>query len=248
MGEWEDHVEAWSHPPIDDVGYFASEDLLDLPDQELRQIIEGMRITRYTGWRNHKNLWRSQLGLDSTVGKDVMDFGCGVGVEALEFALHGNRVKLADISKPNLQLAERVLHLFNVGPEAMLEVSDKEPFVEAEPESLDVFYCNGVLHHIRWPEKILRRAHELLRPGGEVRLMVYSDTGWRQATGTEPPENTESHPLFQKFVRHFDAVGEYADWYNREKLEGMAGALQVETVKHITNDDRYLAAVLKKED
>lgn len=246
MADWEEHVRQWSHPPVDDVGYFSSQDMMEMPDHDLKQVMEGMRRTRYGGWRNYGNKWRSQLKLDDTHDKDVLDFGCGNGLESLEYAIQGNRVRIADISEWNLKLAARVMMLSGKEPESIHLVGNEPPFLRLPKESLDVFHCNGVLHHIRWPKEVLKEAEQLLRPGGEVRLMVYSDEGWRQATGTEPPQDTESHPLFEKFVRHFDAVGEYADWYDRQKLEAMCGSLTVETVEHITHDNRYMVAVLKK--
>lgn len=246
--------EAWSRPPVDDVGYIPAVDLLAKPDDELRAVVEQMRATRYTGWRNHDGLWRDLMGLDEPGGLDVLDFGCGVGVEALELALAGNRVDLADISVDNLYLAVRVLSLYadQIADQPALTIYralGEPPYITADPESFDVFHCNGVLHHIPWARQIMERAHQILRPGGIARLMVYSDHGWRQATGTEPPDDVTTHPGFQQFVRYFDQVGEYADWYSRDRLEQRFGDLfTVERCEYLTPTGQYLAAVLRKKE
>jgi SAM-dependent methyltransferase len=123
------------------------------------------------------------------------------------------------------------------------------PYIEADPGSYDVFHCNGVLHHIPWARQIMERAHEILRPGGVVRLMVYSDHGWREATSTEPPDDVTTHPLHQQFVRAFDHVGEYADWYSRDRIEQRFGDLfTVERCEYLTPTGQYLAAVLRKKE
>lgn len=247
--DWARHVAAWSQPPVDDVGYLPSVELLELDDGRLRALIERMRVARYTGWRNHNGRWRDVMGLDELTGRDVLDFGCGVGVEALELALGGNRVSLADIVPDNLHLAARVVGLFAEPAEMdVYLVRDEPPFIDDPLHGrFDVFYCNGVLHHIPWARQIMERAHAILRRSGEVRLMVYSDEGWRIATGTEPPVDTPADPQFGQFVRFFDAVGHYADWYDAAKLETWFGDwFVVERCDYLTPDRRYLGAVLRK--
>jgi len=219
-------------------------------DEKLRHTIDEMRRHRYdvNEWRNHDNRWRDVMGLDALTDKDIIDFGCGVGTESIELWLAQNRITLADISDDNVRLAARVLSLYGQ-PAHVLLISDRYPFVHAQKRSFDVFYCNGVLHHIRWPHAIMHRAYDLLRPGGEVRLMVYSDHGWRIATGTEPPKVSEHHSAFTEFVRYFDAVGDYADWYDRARLETRFGRwFEIERLEYLTPTNKYLGAVLRRKE
>lgn len=234
----------WSSVPIDDLGYLPSAELLELPDEDLRNLIDGMHATRYAGWRNHDGLWREVMGLDELTGKDVIEWGSGCGLEALELARRGNRVTVADIFPQNVDLAARVLRLH--GFDAHIKVIGKSPpFVPDSPGRYDVFYSSGVLHHIPEPVPVMQRAHQLLRPGGQVRLMVYSDEGWRVATGTEPPEQPQEHPAFGQFVRFFDDVGSWADWYDAARLEARFGEwFTVERFEYLTPDRRYCAAIL----
>lgn len=245
--DFESQRVAWSAPPVDDIGYVPSTQLMGYPDDQLRATIDRMRETRYTGWRNHGGLWRDVFGLDSTTGKYVLDFGCGVGMEAAEYArAPGNRVDLADISRDNLRLAARVVRMYSERVPIEYTVIGEPPYFEVA-RLYDVFHCSGVLHHIPHARGIMERAWDVLRPGGEVRLMVYSDRGWRAYTGTEPPEDVTVHPAFHTFVRTFDAVGEYADWYDREKIERLFGDLfEVTRFEYLTPNDRYLGAVLRR--
>lgn len=254
MTTWDDHVDAWSRPPVDDVGYIRSEDLLHKSDLDLMTVIRDMAQARYGGWRNHDGLWREMLRLDSTHGKDVLDFGCGVGMEARELHNAGNRVSIADVSGANLALAARVLGLTDRPPETVQAylVSDQEPYISAEAGSFDAIHCSGVLHHIPWARDIMIRFHEMLRPGGEVRLMLYSDYGWHVATGRPVPHwsaDSSTMPEFNQFVRFFDSVGSYADWYDHEKLEIKFGDLfDVDDFAYLTEDRRFCAAVLTRKD
>jgi SAM-dependent methyltransferase len=175
-------------------------------------------------------------------------------MESLELVRAGNRVSLADISGSNLALAQRVVNVCSDGGQHAVPcylVIDQDPFLTCADASFDVIHCAGVLHHIPWAIKIMRRFHDLLRPGGEVRLMLYSDIGWQVATGdTERPHwmsRTEDLPGFLTFVRFFDGVGQYADWYSAEKIKMKFGNwFNIEEFSYITEDYRYCAAVLSR--
>lgn len=251
---WDEHVAAWSRPPVDDVGYLSSADLMTMGDTQLNLTILEMARVRYTGWRNHNGLWRELLHLDDTHGKHVLDFGCGVGMEARELQEAGNRVDVADLSTSNLELAARVLTLGDHVPDGGVVchlVTDQAPYFEAS-EKFDVIHCAGVLHHIPWAHEIVQRFHQVLKPGGELRLMLYSDIGWQIATGTPVPhwnDKPEHAPGFHQFVRYFDGVGEYADWYNESKIGYKFGHwFNLEEFAYLTEDYRYCAAVLSRKE
>jgi SAM-dependent methyltransferase len=224
------HQQAWSRPPVDGVGYL---DLTSMPDDELVATVARMWRERYdeTGWRNRGGRWTGLL-TDDLEDKTVLDFGCGVGLEALRLARQGCRVFLADIAASNLAVAERVLRLHGHQPAGILHVAGDAPFFDTPPDPVDVFYANGVLHHTPDAQPILERAHEVLAPDGEARLMLYSDVAWR-THGTN-------------FVRAMDDVGDYADWYDRAKLADLvAGIFDVVLFEYITADSGYCVAHLE---
>ena len=231
----------WSHVPVDDVGYLSSAELFALPDGDLIALIAKMASTRYQGERNHENRWRDLMGLDAG-GRTVLDYGCGTGMEALELMRAGNQVILADIFEANVRLAERVLALHGCRP---LETV----ILPGWPVNrFHTFHASGVLHHIREPEAVMAGAWEHLYDGGDARLMLYSDQGWRNTTGTEPPDSVLGHEKFGQFVQAFDAVGDYADWYDEERLRQRFGRwFTVERCEYMTPDRKYLGAVLRKE-
>lgn len=248
---FEDQKQSWSNPPVDDVGYIDSKELLGYSDTELLALISQLEFTRYSGCRNYENKWRKYLGLDDTFNKTILDFGCGVGIDALQFAKMGNKIYLADIVFNNIKLAQRVFSLHNFDIDYRYIIINKCPFVVL-PEKVDVFYCSGVLHHIPYAREIIKRALELLTEEGEIRLMLYSDKGWvKLAEASLPPidHDITTHTCFDKFVRRSDGVGNYADWYNKEKLEYKFGDIvNIDFCEYICPDDRYLVAILKPKD
>jgi SAM-dependent methyltransferase len=243
--DFQRQVSEWSHPPVDDVGYISSDEMLGYSDRHLKRIIDQMEVTRYTGWRNHQNRWRSSLGLDTTRHKMVLDFGCGVGLESLQFAQSGNEVIVADISAANILLADRVLKLYGYEPRASYVIDENHPFIPDLDTDVDIFYCNGVLHHIPYDVEVMTWAAEI---APEARLMLYSDVGWRTAVGSPTPVGRACNdPRFDAFVRFFDSVGEYADFYSAMRIEVRFGLIwDLVEFSYICGDDRYCTATLRR--
>ncbi len=242
---FEDRVIAWSSPPVDDIGYIDSKKLLLLRADDLLDLVRQMEETRYMGWRNWENRWREVFELDTTTEKVVLDYGCGVGIEALQYARMGNDVVLADISRSNMRLAMRVLDLegFQAGG---FRITEDMP-VNCLFGKFDVVHCVGVLHHIPQPVPVVEALAKQMNPGGELRLMVYSDEAWRIATGTEPPSVVVSDPHFEQYWTHWDPIGGYADWYDVARLGVRFGHLfDVRRAEYLTQDGAYLGAILVK--
>lgn len=230
-------LDGWHSIPADDIGYLDPKEFLTWTDDKVREFVAKFEATRYGKERNWNNLWRSTLGLDTTHGKRVLDYGCGFGIEALQFAKSGNQVELMDIWPDSVAAAARVL-----------EVSGYKP-THLQRGEVDVFYSNGCLHHCPDIREKLQWAADMLAPGGEIRLLLYSDKAWTVKTATELPpilEDVSTHPAFWRFVRAMDAVGEYADWFSRKKLEFIVGNfLEIVNYDYITEQGIFCTVTLK---
>lgn len=222
-----DAQKEWSAPPFSHIGYFSTERLLrECTDAQNMDAMEKQRHYRFDGYVNTNNEWRDALGYDKPLtGKTVMDFGCGTGIEALEFARAGADVVIADIAPSNVEFAARCFKWF--GLEARLkgrvDVSGVEPFFAWPDASLDIFTAIGVLHHTPRCPDILRRVRRALKPGGQCRLIFYSEATWSARFDHDPKIDVTTEPGYFGYVRSRDSVGKYATWYNREKIENIVG-------------------------
>lgn len=239
--------EAWRRVPVDDIAYMDGAYLAAMPDDQFAELMGRMETIRYSGWRNNGGFWRGEMGLDSTRGKRVLDYGCGTGMEALQYAKAGNEVSVADINQGSLDCAARLLRLHGYEPANTFLVSEAPPFTAAGDDSLDMVVMNGVLHHIEHPVPVVGQMARWLAPGGELRVMVYSDQGWRAATGHEPPADVTGHPARERFVRWGDELGDWADWYSQARLAERFGEwFDVERFRYIAGHGWYATALLRK--
>lgn len=108
--------------------------------------------------------------------KRILDYGCGNGRDAIEFAKLGAVVDCADILRENLQRAKETFFtskLFSSEDNFIyLEDSDKIP---VEDETYDIINCSGVLHHIENINSVIDEFWRVLKKGGLVYCMLYSE-------------------------------------------------------------------------
>ena len=242
----------WQNVPLDNIGYFNSKDLLALNDKEFLRIINASIQNRYStnDYRNYGNKWKIYSGMETTKRKVIMDFGCGAGIESLQFAKNGNSVIIADINPYNLQVADRLLKLHGFTPHEVIQITESNPFFTLENTKIDIFYANGVLHHTPYIREILSRALTILSDDGIARLMLYSDRGYLKYIDSDLPDFTEDireSKNFKKMYTHFDSVGKYADWYSEKKIAfRVSGLYKVRNFNYITDDDRFCFVDLEK--
>jgi ubiquinone/menaquinone biosynthesis C-methylase UbiE len=102
---------------------------------------------------------------------DVLDVGCGQGIDLAQYALAGARATGVDLTPRHVELARA--HVAAIGLHADVVQGDAEqlPFADA---TFDRVSSNGVLHHTPDMPAALREIRRVLRPGGELRAIVYN--------------------------------------------------------------------------
>jgi SAM-dependent methyltransferase len=116
--------------------------------------------------------WMGQaLGYDGTAGLDVLDVGCGQGIDLARYVSAGASVTGIDLTPGHVQLARE--HMAAMGLAATVVAGDAEslPFSD---RSFDRVSSNGVLHHTPNLPAALREIRRVLRPGGEMRITLYN--------------------------------------------------------------------------
>lgn len=120
---------------------------------------------------------------DGHAGETVLDYGCGPANDLIGFAdrSQAKRIIGMDCSALALWQAEQrlKLHRFPEGKVTLTKVSDAKPVVPLPDGSVDFINCVGVLHHVTYPNALLREFWRVLRDGGSARIMVHNyDSVW----------------------------------------------------------------------
>jgi ubiquinone/menaquinone biosynthesis C-methylase UbiE len=116
--------------------------------------------------------WMAEaLGYAGSTGLDVLDVGCGQGIDLARYARAGARATGIDLTPRHVELARA--HLAAVGLDGAVVEGDAErlPFADG---SFDRVSSNGVLHHTPDIAAALCEIRRVLRPGGEARIIVYN--------------------------------------------------------------------------
>lgn len=98
---------------------------------------------------------------DHVVGRTVLDFGCGPGIEAVEMAQRGARRVIG------IDLRQKWLQMANARAEAA-GVTGCCTFAKTWDEPVDVILCIDCFEHFADPAAILVQMRRLLNPGGRV--------------------------------------------------------------------------------
>ncbi len=114
-------------------------------------------------------------------GKKVLEIGCGIGTDTMNFARAGAEVTAVDLSAKSLELARKRAEVFGL--------EDRINFYEANAENLstiippqkyDLVYSFGVIHHSPHPENIVAQIRQhFVQPGSTLKLMVYYRYSWK---------------------------------------------------------------------
>jgi len=114
-------------------------------------------------------------------GRRVLEIGCGLGTDTINFARAGAHVTAVDLSGRSLDLARQRAVVFGLQDRIHFIEADAERLSEfVRPTPFDLVYSFGVIHHTPHPERVLEqiRTH-YTGPQTTVKLMVYYFWSWK---------------------------------------------------------------------
>jgi ubiquinone/menaquinone biosynthesis C-methylase UbiE len=116
--------------------------------------------------------WMAEvLDYAGCAGLDVLDVGCGQGIDLIRYARAGARVTGIDLTPRHAELARAHLAALDLAGEVLDGDAEQMPF---DDDSFDRVSSNGVLHHTPDLPAALREIRRVLRPGGELRVILYN--------------------------------------------------------------------------
>jgi len=111
-------------------------------------------------------------------GKKVLEIGCGIGTDSINFARAGADITVVDLSGESLELCKKRFEVF--GLKANFYEGNAEHLSDFVPlEKYDLIYSFGVIHHTPHPERVMEQLKRYCKPDTELRLMLYTKWSWK---------------------------------------------------------------------
>src|SRR5215212_4968280 len=152
--------EQWSQDPCG-ARYGAK---YEFATREFFDEVERHRYQEYAPWMP------TVMGFNEFEGKRLLEVGCGMGTDLLQFARGGALCTGVDLTPRSVEISSLHLGLYGMRADFALADGERLPFAD---DSFDVVYSNGVLHHTPDTAGAVRELRRVLKPGGLARVMLY---------------------------------------------------------------------------
>jgi 2-polyprenyl-3-methyl-5-hydroxy-6-metoxy-1,4-benzoquinol methylase len=115
-------------------------------------------------------------------GKKVLEIGCGIGTDTINFARADAKVTTVDLSEKSMELARTRAAVFGLEDRIRFCPGNAEELTSFVPvEPYDLIYSFGVIHHTPHPDAILEQLHQYTRPATTIKIMVYHRRSYKVA-------------------------------------------------------------------
>jgi 2-polyprenyl-3-methyl-5-hydroxy-6-metoxy-1,4-benzoquinol methylase len=155
---------------------------------------------------------------DNWKNKRVLEIGCGIATDGIEFAKAGAEYTGIDISNESIELAKHRFDVYNLpGTILNLDAHTQSLF---ELGKFDLVYSFGVLHHYPNIQHIINRINKLLDQNGVFKFMVYAKNSWKYA-------------MIQEGLDQFEAQADcpYADVFTIEDIKNLLTKFNIESIE-----------------
>lgn len=161
----------------------------------------------------------------------VLEIGCGIGTDAVNFARAGAIYTGLDLSDASIELAKRRFDVYGLRGRFLTCNAESIDNVLNQYEKFDLIYSYGVIHHSPNPQAIINSLPKYMHAHSVAKIMLYAKHSWKNILiqgGLEQPEAQSNCPQamtytideVQKMFRAFSSIEVEQDFifkYNTEK-------------------------------
>jgi 2-polyprenyl-3-methyl-5-hydroxy-6-metoxy-1,4-benzoquinol methylase len=156
-------------------------------------------------------------------GRRVLEIGCGIGTDTVNFARGGADVTAVDLSAKSLEVARVRVGVYGLANRVRFYQANAEELTSVVPvEPYDLIYSFGVIHHTPRPEQVIEQVRSFARPGAIVKIMVYHRRSWKVFATVMRDGKGRFWRLDELIARHSEAQTGCPVTYAYSRREGRA--------------------------
>ena len=111
-------------------------------------------------------------------GKKVLEIGCGIGTDSINFVRNGADLTVVEFSEKSLEIYKKRFEVFNL--KAEFYQGDVELLSSFLPlQDFDLIYSFGVIHHTPNPSQAFNEIIKYMNSETELRVMLYSKISYK---------------------------------------------------------------------
>ena len=127
-------------------------------------------------------------------GKKVLEIGCGIGTDAVNFVRAGADYTGVELSEKSLSITKQRFDIFKL--KGQFYLADSEELSKILPQQkFDLIYSFGVIHHTPKPRNVI---NQIINNTSELRIMLYTKNSWKSfmiECGLDQPEAQSGCPI-----------------------------------------------------
>ena len=116
-------------------------------------------VLQFTKWENKK----------------VLEIGCGIGTDIIQFAKNKAIVTAIDLTENGVKATKKRFKMYGLKGNIFQANACNLPF---ESNIFDLVYSMGVMHHIPNIQKAIDEAYRVCKPNGKIIILLYAK-GWK---------------------------------------------------------------------
>ncbi|MBN2346311.1 MAG: class I SAM-dependent methyltransferase [Candidatus Aminicenantes bacterium] len=162
-------------------------------------------------------------------GRHLLEIGCGMGFDSLEFLKRGVRVTATDLTDAAVELARA--HFSCAGVRAEEVRRENVLALSFADATFDAVWANGVLHHTGDTPRAIAEVRRVLKPGGRAIIShFYRRPSWMYVLsrfGRENIEHKEQDPPVTDFFTEAEILDMFRGFVVEEAVPEHYRALPV---------------------